>query len=160
MSVEDKRNGARNAFTFFFAYLNAVAQEIGMDKAIALETAVDETMGRMHGKKLKEDAGADQLDIKTATRIAMDSIREGFGITSEVLSDDPDQVVVRCGRCPVYEAGQSVGMDAATIEKLCRTGPLRFMDATMGQLNPDLGYELRRFRTAPDGFCEEAVVRK
>lgn len=49
MSTTDTLRGATNAFTFFYACLNAVAQEIGMEKAVALDAHVSEMMGAAQG---------------------------------------------------------------------------------------------------------------
>ena len=45
MAIEDTFNGARNGLTFLHAYMNAVAQEIGMERALALDTKVNEALG-------------------------------------------------------------------------------------------------------------------
>jgi hypothetical protein len=158
MAVEDKFNGAKNAFTFFFAYLNTVAQEIGMEQAAALSTKVDETMGATGGKRIKEQAGTGQFDAKAAALLARNSIEEGFGIASEVIEESPQRAAFRIGRCPVYEAAEAAGLDVKDIEALCHAGPLKYMNAMVRQLNPNLSYQLRKFRSAADDFCEEAIV--
>ena len=53
---------------------------------------------------------------------------------------------------------QAVGMDAEAIEAACRACSIRLMEAMAKQLNPNLSYQLVKFRTAPDGYCEEAIV--
>jgi len=158
MATEDKFDGAKKVFTMFFAYLNTVAQEIGMEQAAALDTKVDETMGTAQGKMIKEQAGIEEIDVKAATLMAINSIREDFGIISEVIEESPQRAVTRCARCPVYEAAQTAGLDAETIETLCRTGSIRYMDAMVKQLNPNLSYQLRKFRSAADDFCEEEIL--
>jgi hypothetical protein len=52
-----------------------------------------------------------------------------------------------------------MGVDAETIETLCRSGPVRFMDAVTKQLNPNYSYQLQRFRSGADDFCEEVIVQ-
>jgi hypothetical protein len=49
-------------------------------------------------------------------------------------------------------------MDEKAIEASCRGGSLGFMDAVAKQLNPDLSYELVKFRSSADDYCEEIVV--
>ena len=158
MATEDKLEGARNGLAFSYAYMNMVGQEIGMERAIALSAKVDEMMGDAQGKMMKEQLGGKDIDINAATTMALNTIKDGFGITSEVIERSPERMVVRCSRCPVYEAAQSVGIDTGTIETLCRTGSLKFMDAMVKQLNPNLSYRLTKFRSAADDFCEEAIV--
>ena len=55
----------------------------------------------------------------------------------EVLEESPQSVSFKVTKCPIYEAAQMMGVDAETIENLCRSGPIRFMDAMTKQLNPN-----------------------
>jgi hypothetical protein len=158
MAAEDTFNGARNAFSFVFAYINTVGQEIGMERAIALDTKMCEMMGAVQGKMLKEQAGMEEIDAQTAAVLTGKLIEEAFGIKSEVAETSPQRVVTRVSRCPLYEAAQTLGMDAAAIEALCRAGAIRNMDTLTKQLNPDLSYQLNKFRSSADDFCEEVIV--
>jgi len=157
VSIEDTFNGAKTAFTMFNAYLNTVAQEIGMERALALQTKMCEAMGAAQGKMMKEQAGIEDPDAKAAYPLCRNVV-ESFGISPEVMEESPQRVVLKTGRCPIYEAAQMVGMDHETIEAMCRTSSLRFMDAVVKQLNPGLNYRLREFRSGPDGFCEEEIL--
>jgi len=158
VAIEDTFNGAKMAYTSFFAYFNTVAKEIGMERALALITKTDEATGAEAGKMIKEEAGVEELDAKAAASLARNAIEEGYGIRSEVIEESPQKVVINVGRCPLYEAAQEVGLDTETIETLCRAGALRFMDTMVKQLNPNLSYQLIKFRSAADDFCEEAIV--
>ena len=158
MGLQDKRDGAMNAFSFLFGYLNTVAQEIGMEQATALSSDVDEAMGTQQGKMIRERTVVAEFDARTAASIAQNSIEEGFGITSEVVEDSPRKTVFKVGRCPVYEAAQKMGFDARAIKTLCHAGPLKYMEALIKQLNPDLSYQLMKFRSTADDFCEEGIV--
>ena len=158
MAMQDTFNGAKSAFTLMMSYFNAVAHEIGLERAAALDTEVCEAMGAAQGKMMKEQAGMQEVDIKTAATMALTSIKEGFGIDSEVIKESPQRIVTRCGGCPVYEAGQMAGLDTETIEALCRTSSIGFMDQMVKQLNPNLSYQLRKFRSASDDFCEEEIL--
>ena len=44
MAHEEKLEGARNAFAFYYAYVGAVAQEIGEEKALQLGADLDEIL--------------------------------------------------------------------------------------------------------------------
>jgi hypothetical protein len=158
MAIEDTFNGARNGLTFLHAYINTVAQEIGMERALALDTKVNEALGATQGKMIKEHVGIEEFDAKAAHQPLINAIEEGFGILSEVIEESPQRVVFKVGRCPVYEAAQALGMDAEAIEANCRATSIRYMEAMARQLNPNLSYELRKFRSAADDSCEEAIV--
>ena len=53
MAIEDTFKGARNAYIYYFAFLTMVAREIGMERAIALQTKMCEETGTLDGKMIK-----------------------------------------------------------------------------------------------------------
>ena len=75
----------------------------------------------------------------------------------EVIEESPQKVSFKVARCPLYEAAQELKLDAETIEALCRAGPVRNMDSMVKQLNPNLNYQLRKFRSSEENFCEEMI---
>jgi hypothetical protein len=112
-------------------------------------------MGVMHGKMIKEQAGAKEFDAMAAYSV-VNSLTEGLGITPEVLEESPQRVVFKTGKCPLYEAARMIGLDAETIEITCRADKL--LDTMFKQVNPNLSHRLRKFRSGPDDFCEEEIV--
>lgn len=157
MTIDDVLNGARMAFTFFIAYINTIAQEIGMEKTINALTNMCETMGPMLAQMWKEQAGVEEIDAKGALSV-LTTVIEGIGIKFEVEEDTPQRVSFKDDRCPIYEAAQIMGLDSNAIENLCRRGVARFMDTACKQLNPNLNHELKKFRSAPDDFCIEVIT--
>jgi hypothetical protein len=158
MAIEDTYNGATAAMTFMNAYIKMVAEEIGMDKALGLLTKMCESMGTMQGKILKEKAGAEEFDVKAAWSLVK-SVPVGIGIGAEVIKESQQEIVIKAGRCPLYSSGQMLGFDNQTMETMCRKGSARLMDAMTKELNPNLRYELRKFRPGADDFCEEAIIQ-
>ena len=158
MASADTFNGAKNAFTFFYAYLNAVGQDIGMERAIALDAKMCEMMGTAQGQAMKAQAGLDEIDFAMAASLSVRSIDEALGISSEVMEESAQRIAFKVGRCPVYEAAQALGMDGASIEAMCRASSLRYMDTMIKQLNPHLSYRLSEFRSSADDYCVEEVV--
>ena len=110
MAVEDTFNGAKSGLTFMQAYINTVAQEIGKEQALALDTKMEESMGAAQGKMIKEQAGIEEFDAKAAHQLLWNAVEEGFGILSEVIEKGSQRVVFKVGRCPVYEAAQALGI--------------------------------------------------
>nr|NIV39757.1 hypothetical protein [Anaerolineae bacterium] len=145
------------AYTFLFAYINTAAQEIGMERAIELDTRMCETMGAAQGMALKEQAGMEELGLEAVTALTERFLEDGLGITSKLLEEDANRRLFAVGRCPVYEAAAELGMDHATIEALCRSGAIRFMDTMVKQMNPALSYQLQEFRSSAEGSCKEAM---
>jgi len=68
------------------------------------------------------------------------------------------EVAVKLGKRPVYSGAEMLGMDAQTIEAICRTGSAKLMDTVVKQLNPNLSHQLGKFRSSMDDFCEEAII--
>ena len=157
MAIEDTFNGAKNAFVFHQAYVNTVAEDIGIERAAALETKMCETLGALQGRMAKRQAGIEEFDAKAA-HLVCGQVIGGLGLTSEVTEESPQEVVVKVGKCPIFEAAQLMGQDVQTSEAACRVGAIRFMDTMVKQLNPNLRHELRKFRSAPEDFCVEAIV--
>ena len=158
MSKADTFEGAKNAFAFVYGYMSTVGEEIGMERAIALDTKSSEMMGAAQGEAIREQLDLDTVDLATAASLAARSIADGIGIDSEVVEANGQRVVTKLDRCPVYEAAKMLGMDDATIETICRAGSIRYMDAMVKQWNPDLSYELKEFRSSADGHCLEELV--
>src|SRR3989304_4323725 len=121
MAIEDAFNGAKSAFTFYGAYLSAVAQETGMERALALHTKIDEAMGAMQGKEMREQAGAEEIDAKAAWSLAK-AVPASLGLVFEVLEETPTTVRMKCRRCSVCEGWQMAGLDDKTRETMCRVG--------------------------------------
>jgi hypothetical protein len=157
MSYEHTFTGAQNAFTFLFGYINSVAQEIGMERATALITQMEEAMGAAHGKMLRQQAGLDEYDAIAAYSLGKGLIA-GLGIDVEPTEQSPQRVVFKIPKCPVYEAAKMLGMDDNAIEATCRVGAIRYMDAVAKQLNPKLSHRLVAFRSESDGGCEEVIA--
>jgi hypothetical protein len=157
MTIDNVFNAAKTGFTYLYAYVNTVAQEIGRERAIGLMTKMFEKMGAIRGKGVKERAGIKEFDAKAACsliRISKDSV----GLSYKVVEESAQRVVIRNDRCPMYEAARALGMDAKTIETVCRGGPLSGMNASVKQLNPNLNVQIQKFRSTPDDFCDEVII--
>ena len=126
----------------------------GREQALGLLTRTVESLGAMQGQMLKQQAGVEQADAKTAWTLAA-TVPDSLGILTEVVEESSQKAVRKGSRCSVYEAAQMLGMDA---KSFCRAGPSRFMDTLVKQLNPNLSMQVLKFRSSADDFCEEAIV--
>jgi hypothetical protein len=158
MASVDTFNGAKNAFTYMFAYLNTVGQDIGMERALALDTKMCEAMGVAQGMEIKKQGGTEQVGLQAVTSLTERFLEDGLGISSKLLEEDARKRVFKVGRCPLYEAAEALGMDSASIEGLCRAGAIRYMDTLVKQLNPALSYQLREFRSSAEECCIEGIL--
>jgi hypothetical protein len=157
MATKDVFNGATAGLRVFYAYTNTVAQDIGMERALGLLTKMAENGGAMRGKAMKEKAGTKKLDAKTAW-LLLRTVPESMGESIKVVEQSPQRVAFRVITCPHYEAAQMLGMDAKTIETICRASSTRLMDVCAKQLDPGLSFRARKFRSAADDFCEEEIT--
>ena len=157
MATKDAFTGAKTGFMFFVTFFNAVAQEIGMERTLGIMTKMSENMGAMQGKMMKQQAGTKEIDAKTAWSLLKTAV-EDLVLSFQIVEESPKRVVVRAGRCAVFEAAQALGIDAKNVEAVCKAGGNRFDDMLVKQLNPSLSFRLRKFRSTADDFCEEEVI--
>jgi serine/threonine-protein kinase len=141
---EDQRMAARpvDSVVAYDSYLRAVSEIHGL---------------RARLQKLKDGLGTERADAKTTSRLLAELIRP-LGFKPEVLEASPNRVLLKPGRCPIYEAGRALGMEHSAIEAWCRTRPLRLTDQAVKELNPRLRYRLLQFREGPDDSCVEEIL--
>lgn len=157
MAIEDTRTGARTGLTLLLGYVGTVAGEIGMDRALELDTKLCRQMGAAQGQMLKQQVGVDEVDAATASQLVSQALAGGFGIQADTLESTAERAALQVGECPVYQAAQAVGMDHEEIQAVCQAGSLPFMAAMVKQLNPQAVYRLERFRAGPNGTCQEVI---
>jgi hypothetical protein len=158
MASADTFEGAKNGLIFLFAYLNTVGQDVGMERAIALNTKMCETLGTAQGKAIRAQVGIEEFDAAVAASLARRSIEEALGISSEATQENAQETLYKVGRCPVYEAARALGMEGAAIEASCRAGAIRYMDMMVKQFDPRLSGQLREFRSSAEDSCVEAII--
>lgn len=156
MANREAFDAAVQTLTLFNAYVHAVGQEIGPERARGLVTKTFENMAVKQARLMKEHAGVVEFDAQTAFS-ALSIVPKTLGIHMDVVEQSPAKVVANSSDCPIYEAAKAMGMDHNAIEGLCRSGPAKFMAVAAEQLNPSLEYRLN-FRPTPDGCCEEQVL--
>jgi len=156
ISLEDTFTGAKNAFIMLDAFINTVIKEIGENKAYSMMEKTCQNMGALHGKMLKSQARREkikEMNPSNAALLASDAIK-GFGIATEILKESDEKVSLGVKKCPVYEAAKMMGLNP---DPFCRSSSLPFMHSLVKELNPNLQYELEKFRIGQDDFCEESI---
>ncbi|MFX0020061.1 MAG: L-2-amino-thiazoline-4-carboxylic acid hydrolase [Promethearchaeota archaeon] len=155
--LEDTFNGAKNAFILLDAFIGTVVKEIGEEKAYNMIEETCQTMGALQGKMSRSQARREkikEMNPKNASFLASGAIK-GFGIDTEILKESEEKVSIKVGKCPVYEAAKMMGLDP---EPFCRRSAIPFMNSLVKELSPNLQYELEKFRTGQDDFCEESIA--
>ena len=133
-----------------------MVKEYGENKAYSMIEKTCQNMGALQGKMSKSQARREkikEMNPSNAALLASDAIK-GFGIASEILKETDEKVSIKVKKCPVYEAAKMMGLDP---EPFCRSSALPFMDSLVKELNPNLQYELEKFRIGQDDFCEESI---
>ncbi|NVM19756.1 MAG: L-2-amino-thiazoline-4-carboxylic acid hydrolase [Candidatus Lokiarchaeota archaeon] len=156
ITLEDTFDGAKNAFIILDAFINTVIKEVGENKAYDMMGETCQNIGAVRGKMAKSQARREKIkdmNPSNAALLASDAIK-GFGIASEILKESDDKVNLGVKKCPVYEAAKMMGLDP---EPFCRSSSLPFMNSLVKELNPNLQYELEKFRIGQDDFCEESI---
>lgn len=134
-----------------------MVKEIGEEKTYDLIETTCQNVGSIQGKMSKSQARREkikEMDPINASILAAGAIK-GFGIETEVLKESDEKVSVKVGKCPVYEAAKMMGLNA---EQLCRRSAIPFMNSLVKELSPNLQYELEKFRTGQDDYCEESIT--
>ena len=157
MPKQDTFDGVKAGLMMYDALLLGVAEQFGMERAVALQSKVMEKMGTIQGKAIKKQVGDKKFDAKSAGALVNPGI-EQFGLTIKVVQDSPKRVLTQCTECTYYAAAHELGIDDKTIEMFCRVGGIKSVDAVVKQLNPKLSARVAKFRSSPDDFCEEEIV--
>lgn len=157
--MEERFVGASTAYIPYCAYVEALIKNIGEDKTFEILSASEKSRGIKVGKSVKKENPDVEYDLKKTmeTIVEMASQIAGIDIVIE-LNDKRAVTLTQFGKCPVYEAAHSCGIPDEEIEKLCRAGSLVFLDNVVKQLNPELTYKVRKFRSQEDGGCVEEIV--
>ena len=156
ITLEDTFTGAKNAFIILDAFIGTVVKENGENKAYSMIESTCQNLGAVRGKMAKSQARREkikEMNPSNAALLASDAIK-GFGIATEILKESADKVSMEVKKCPVYEAAKMMGLDP---EPLCQSSSLPFMSSLVKELNPNLHYELEKFRTGQDDFCVESI---
>jgi len=154
---EQMYNSVKHGLKVQDIFVQTVAEEIGMDRAVELFAKTTEKMGKIQGSILRQNSLIKKFDAHTASALVRD-MYESLGISIKMQEESARSVLFTCTRCPNYTAALELGIDDKAIESWCRVSNIRFMDMMVKQLNPDLSVRLVKFRTTPEDFCGEEIV--
>ncbi len=145
-------NAAKNMASMYGAFFKTVAQEIGMDRAIALQRKVGETFGPEMAEMLKEP------DLnKLASQINEMNTRSG---TIAEINVEPTKIVTKVLKCPFYEGLKAAGIGHEEIRACCQYMSEGTYDSLRNIL-PNITGSILRFRSSADELCiEEIQVKK
>ena len=158
MANQDAFNAAAFAYTGNHAILGAVAQAMGIEKTLALNAQVYGQLGVGYGQQLKAQADIEgDADLQTAFGV-MKKVMTDLGIDFEVIEHDDSHIAFKVGGCPIYAGAAIAGWENQTIAVNCGGAAIGFLDAAAKQLNPNLAWRMRSFRSSVEDGCVEELV--
>ncbi len=117
MAREDVYNGVASSFSMYGGLLKDVAQEIGMENALALHTKQGVHFGAQVAGAIQARLGGGELNIEAVTEV-MSGLIEGFGMNPEVEMT-PTSVTFTHANCPIYDGLKMAGWEHDDIEAAC-----------------------------------------
>lgn len=151
MAREDAFNATKAAWGMYGGFLKDVAQEIGMEKALALCAKQGGALGTMMAGMTKQQLGDKEFDMKTFASVLSGGYQM-LGIAYEI-EENPASLKITASQCPIFEGLKSAGLDDKTIELLCtHWSAAEFAEEK--KVFPQLSSCLK-FRAAPDQPCVE-----
>lgn len=139
-------NAARNVASMYGAFFKTVAQEIGMERALALQSKAYETFGPEMAEMFKEP------DLKKVAS-QINEMNTSYGTVAEI-NVEPTKIVIKVLKCPWYEGLQAAGLSQEEIRAWCQ-------HSSEGEILPNVTGSIARFRSSADDFCiEEIEVKK
>ena len=158
MIKEEVFQATKKIYGLYGAFFKTVAQEVGIEKALALHTHAHEEQGIASGKMLKEKMGDQGLDIQRLASVLRES-NLSIGIDSELAHANSSSALFRNSRCPIYDGYRMGGLEDETAEALCQKGATAKLGSMLKQLGPNITYRLKHYRVKPDQSCEEEILR-
>ncbi len=157
LAMGDTLRGSTTVLVFMGAYDVALERELG-DKAAAVKKGIMESVAQAQAKLIKEQTGAQELDLEAIHSIIPKLLEENMGLVFEAVEKTPSKIVYNVGRCPVYESSEMLGMDPAAIQARCHATSSLYLDALLKALNPNVSLELDSFRQTAGDHCVESFV--
>jgi len=117
--MEAAFNATTSMASMYGGFFKAVAQEIGMERALAIHAKLGEPFGVQIGEALKKKFGDKKPDTESLKAVFKPMLAS-FGYTNEEYKVTPKTLSIAIPKCPFYEGFKAVGLDHETIGKMCK----------------------------------------
>jgi hypothetical protein len=154
MGSEAAFNAAKGAFSMYGALLKDVAQDIGMEKALALHARRGEDFGAMTAGMIRDALGDDEFNMQAVASVLSGAAKE-MGLVAEIEAT-PNSATMKISQCPIYEGCKVAGWSHEEIGTMCK----RLAAAEASEIKktyPQLSACVT-FRSASDESCVEEFV--
>ncbi len=156
MTDEQVFTATRKIYALYAAFFKAVAQEIGMEKALALHASAHEEQGIASGKLIRDKIGSEPFDLEKLGSILQQS-NLSIGINCQMAQATASCALFKNAQCPMYDGYRMGGLDDETAEELCQRGAPAKLGTMLRQIDPRIKYHLKYYRRKPDEACEEEI---
>ena len=159
MSTEaDLSSGVRRVYALTFLFLMEVIEKLGTDRALELLSKAAERQAEIIEKELANQIkAAEPLEkgLQVYSRFMAD-----LGGEVKVQARSADNASIRVGRCPIYEAFLSIGLDCGFwMQGLCTNIVLPSIGATLERFEPKLRLTLEKYRGSAEDSCLLRISR-
>ena len=117
MAKDDVFNATMSSMSMYGGLFKAIADDVGLDKALEYHAKQGELFGVMIGETLKQQLG-DKAPTTQALKSVLQPEVEGLGFDAE-FDMSPTEVSIKVSRCPIYEGFKMAGLDHEMIGKMC-----------------------------------------
>jgi len=156
MAREEAYNATMSSMSMYGGLFKAIADDVGLDKALEYHGKQGEPFGMMIGETLKQQLG-DKKPTAEVLKAVLQPGMEGFGFDVE-FDMSPMEILLKIPRCPFYEGFKMAGLDHETIGKTCSAmSSVEF--AKIKEYYPNIEGSVK-FRDSPEGYCLEKFTLK
>ena len=134
MAKDDVFNATMSSMSMYGGLFKAIADDVGLDKAIEYHGKQGELFGMMISETLKQQLG-DKAPTTEALKSVLQPEVEGFGFDAE-FDVSPTEVSIKVPRCPIYEGFKMAGLDHETIGKMCSARARQIHSEIIEETNP------------------------
>ena len=154
MSKKSSYIASKGSLSLYGGFFKAVAQEIGLEKALALHENLWKSMGAASVGMLREKLGRKKVNL-AAWQSIEEKFCEDFGFAAE-FKKQGSTLSIKTLECPIYAGFKEAGLDHSTIESMCN----KMASAVYGEVKKDFPQfsGSLKFRDTPDKACVEEFV--
>jgi len=156
MAKEDVYNATMISMSMYGGLFKAIADDVGLDKALEYHAKQGIPFGTMIGETMKQQLG-DKAPTTEALKSVLQPLMGSFGFDAE-YDVSPTEISNKIPRCPLYDGWKMAGLDHETIGKMCSA----MSSAEFAQLKkyyPKIEGSVK-FRDSSEGYCLEKFTLK
>lgn len=146
-------SGVRRVYALCFLFLMEVIERLGTDKALELLS-----------RAVKRQAEIIKRELAASVEKVSDPLDKGLEVYSRFMSElgawlkvqsrSGGEILIRLGRCPIYEAFLSIGLECGYwMEGLCSNIVLPSIEETLRKFDLGLRLGLKEYRESADEPC-------